>query len=123
MCTVCASLNMEVYLLRALCYGMLACSWNVAFQPVSLALPRHCYSAIAVRVGAGVGLVAFAVPLMYDVGCWLCVMLVLCAQEFGAEDSEEFLTAQKNFVCSCAAYCLVTYLLQIKDRCVREWLD
>lgn len=36
--------------------------------------------------------------------------------EFGPPNSEEFLTAQKNFVQSCAGYCLVCYLLQIKDR-------
>ncbi len=37
-------------------------------------------------------------------------------QEFGPETSEGFLTAQKNFVESCAAYCLICYLLQVKDR-------
>lgn len=37
-------------------------------------------------------------------------------QEFGPQGSEEFLTAQKNFVQSCAAYCLVSYLIQVKDR-------
>ncbi|KAL3889101.1 hypothetical protein ACJMK2_001456 [Sinanodonta woodiana] len=36
--------------------------------------------------------------------------------EFGPLNSEEFLTAQKNFVQSCAAYCLVCYLMQVKDR-------
>lgn len=36
--------------------------------------------------------------------------------EFGPPNSEEFLTAQKNFVQSCAGYCLVCYLLQVKDR-------
>lgn len=40
--------------------------------------------------------------------------------EFGPPNSEEFLTAQKNFVQSCAGYCLVCYLLQIKDRYVLE---
>ncbi|KAH9513632.1 Phosphatidylinositol 4-kinase beta [Bulinus truncatus] len=39
--------------------------------------------------------------------------------EFGPVTSEEFLTAQKNFVQSCAGYCLVCYLLQLKDRCVQ----
>jgi len=37
-------------------------------------------------------------------------------QEFGPPNSEEFLTAQKNFVQSCAGYCLVCYLMQVKDR-------
>lgn len=37
-------------------------------------------------------------------------------QEFGANNSEEFLTAQRNFVQSCAAYCVVSYLIQVKDR-------
>ena len=37
-------------------------------------------------------------------------------QEFGQINSEEFLTAQRNFVESCAAYCVVSYLLQVKDR-------
>lgn len=37
-------------------------------------------------------------------------------QEFGPQDSEAFLIAQKNFVQSCAAYCLVSYLVQVKDR-------
>ncbi|KAG8231773.1 hypothetical protein J437_LFUL010748 [Ladona fulva] len=38
------------------------------------------------------------------------------AREFGESNSERFLTAQKNFVYSCAAYSLVCYLLQVKDR-------
>lgn len=37
-------------------------------------------------------------------------------KEFGQANSEQFLTAQKNFVQSCAAYCLICYLIQIKDR-------
>jgi len=37
-------------------------------------------------------------------------------EEFGALNSEEFLTAQRNFVESCAAYCIVSYLVQVKDR-------
>ena len=37
-------------------------------------------------------------------------------QEFGQLNSEEFLTAQRNFVKSTAAYCIVSYLLQVKDR-------
>ena len=34
-------------------------------------------------------------------------------QEFGQINSEEFLTAQRNFVQSCAAYCIVSYLIQV----------
>ncbi|KAI5756009.1 hypothetical protein M8J77_021365 [Diaphorina citri] len=37
-------------------------------------------------------------------------------QEFGDINSEGFLAAQKNFVQSTAAYSLVCYLLQVKDR-------
>ena len=37
-------------------------------------------------------------------------------QEFGSPTSEQFLEAQRNFVQSCAAYCLVCYLMQVKDR-------
>ncbi|OXU19336.1 hypothetical protein TSAR_004804 [Trichomalopsis sarcophagae] len=37
-------------------------------------------------------------------------------REFGPTDSQAFLIAQKNFVQSCAAYCLVSYLIQVKDR-------
>jgi hypothetical protein len=37
-------------------------------------------------------------------------------QEHGNLNSEEFLTAQRNFVQSCAAYCIVSYLVQVKDR-------
>lgn len=37
-------------------------------------------------------------------------------KEFGDVTSEEFLTAQRNFVQSCAAYCIVSYLIQVKDR-------
>ncbi|XP_041430547.1 phosphatidylinositol 4-kinase beta-like isoform X1 [Xenopus laevis] len=37
-------------------------------------------------------------------------------QEHGSCTTEAFLTAQRNFVQSCAAYCLVCYLLQVKDR-------
>ncbi|NXH43748.1 PI4KB kinase, partial [Dicaeum eximium] len=37
-------------------------------------------------------------------------------QEHGSYSSESFLSAQRNFVRSCAGYCLVCYLLQVKDR-------
>ncbi|MCL4128231.1 UNVERIFIED_CONTAM: hypothetical protein GTU68_061528, partial [Idotea baltica] len=37
-------------------------------------------------------------------------------QEFGERNSEEYLTAQRKFVESCAAYCLVCYIIQLKDR-------
>ncbi|VDO10173.1 unnamed protein product [Rodentolepis nana] len=37
-------------------------------------------------------------------------------REHGPKNSEGFLSAQKNFVHSCAAYCLVGYLFQVKDR-------
>nr|CDS30932.1 phosphatidylinositol 4 kinase beta [Hymenolepis microstoma] len=37
-------------------------------------------------------------------------------REHGSPTSEGFLTAQINFVQSCAAYCLVGYLFQVKDR-------
>lgn len=37
-------------------------------------------------------------------------------REFGTPSSERFLQAQRCFVESCAAYCLVCYLLQLKDR-------
>ncbi|XP_055914626.1 serine-rich adhesin for platelets isoform X2 [Eupeodes corollae] len=36
--------------------------------------------------------------------------------EYGDAGGEKFRTAQKNFVQSCAAYCLISYLLQVKDR-------
>nr|XP_043908972.1 phosphatidylinositol 4-kinase beta-like isoform X2 [Solea senegalensis] len=37
-------------------------------------------------------------------------------QEFGSVTTEAFLSAQKNFVQSCAGYSLICYLLQVKDR-------
>eukprot|EP00066_Takifugu_rubripes_P018259 XP_011607525.1 PREDICTED: phosphatidylinositol 4-kinase beta [Takifugu rubripes] len=37
-------------------------------------------------------------------------------QEHGAPTTEEFLSAQRNFVQSCAGYSLICYLLQVKDR-------
>ncbi|KAA0202912.1 hypothetical protein HAZT_HAZT001092 [Hyalella azteca] len=37
-------------------------------------------------------------------------------QEFGDSNSEEFLSAQRKFVESCAAYSLVCYIVQVKDR-------
>ncbi|XP_065829438.1 phosphatidylinositol 4-kinase beta-like isoform X2 [Oscarella lobularis] len=37
-------------------------------------------------------------------------------KEFGDLNSEGFLTAQTNFVQSCAAYCLICYFIQVKDR-------
>lgn len=37
-------------------------------------------------------------------------------QEFGEPNSEGFLTAQRKFVESCAGYCVVSYLVQVKDR-------
>nr|XP_047134626.1 phosphatidylinositol 4-kinase beta [Hydra vulgaris] len=36
--------------------------------------------------------------------------------EFGEPTTEEFLTAQRKFVESCAGYCLVSYIMQVKDR-------
>ncbi len=39
-------------------------------------------------------------------------------REFGNERSEQYLTAIRNFVQSCAAYSLICYLLQLKDRLV-----
>lgn len=40
-------------------------------------------------------------------------------QEHGSYTTEAFLSAQRSFVQSCAGYCLVCYLLQVKDR----WVD
>ncbi|KAM3872917.1 phosphatidylinositol 4-kinase beta [Diretmus argenteus] len=37
-------------------------------------------------------------------------------QEHGSPTTEAFLTAQRNFVQSCAGYSLICYLLQVKDR-------
>lgn len=37
-------------------------------------------------------------------------------KEHGDVNTEEFLNAQRNFVESCAAYCLVCYFMQVKDR-------
>lgn len=39
-------------------------------------------------------------------------------QEHGSINSEEFLTAQRNFVQSCAGYSILCYLMQVKDRYV-----
>ena len=36
--------------------------------------------------------------------------------EYGGELSENFKSAQRNFMQSCAAYSLISYLLQVKDR-------
>ncbi|BFF99781.1 uncharacterized protein DMAD_07604 [Drosophila madeirensis] len=36
--------------------------------------------------------------------------------EYGPPTDESFCRAQRNFVQSCAAYCLISYLLQVKDR-------
>lgn len=36
--------------------------------------------------------------------------------EFGELHSEKFLSSQRNFVQSCAAYCLFCYFTQVKDR-------
>jgi hypothetical protein len=38
--------------------------------------------------------------------------------EYGPVTSEEFLNAQRAFVQSCAGYCVVSYLMQVKDRYV-----
>lgn len=43
-------------------------------------------------------------------------LLEYFVREYGEHNSEGFLTAQKNFVQSCAAYCLICYLIQVKDR-------
>ncbi|XP_031617760.1 uncharacterized protein LOC116337386 [Contarinia nasturtii] len=36
--------------------------------------------------------------------------------EYGSPETESFKLAQYNFMQSCAAYCLISYLLQVKDR-------
>lgn len=36
--------------------------------------------------------------------------------EYGGENSDEFKLAQRNFMQSCAAYSLICFLLQVKDR-------
>lgn len=36
--------------------------------------------------------------------------------EYGGIESDKFKLAQRNFMQSCAAYCLISYLLQVKDR-------
>lgn len=36
--------------------------------------------------------------------------------EYGSPETENFKMAQRNFMHSCAAYCLISYLLQVKDR-------
>lgn len=36
--------------------------------------------------------------------------------EYGEVTSERFQEAQQKFMQSCAAYCLISYLLQVKDR-------
>lgn len=43
-------------------------------------------------------------------------------KEYGSETSDRFLTAQENFVQSCAAYCLICYLIQVKDRYVSVFI-
>lgn len=64
-------------------------------------------------------------------GCWRVTLVLLdlqvrkqsqlslldyFLQEHGAPTTEEFLSAQRNFVQSCAGYSLICYLLQVKDR-------
>lgn len=39
--------------------------------------------------------------------------------EYGSVETESFKLAQRNFMQSCAAYCLISYLLQVKDRYTR----
>lgn len=36
--------------------------------------------------------------------------------EYGSIETESFKLAQYNFMQSCASYCLISYLLQVKDR-------
>lgn len=36
--------------------------------------------------------------------------------EYGSPETDNFQRAQRNFMQSCAAYCLISYLLQVKDR-------
>lgn len=36
--------------------------------------------------------------------------------EYGNPETERFQCAQRNFMESCSAYCLISYLLQVKDR-------
>lgn len=43
-------------------------------------------------------------------------LLLYFLEEFGEFTSEKFLSSQKNFVHSCAAYCLICYFSQVKDR-------
>uniref|UniRef100_A0A6A7FW27 Phosphatidylinositol 4-kinase beta n=1 Tax=Hirondellea gigas TaxID=1518452 RepID=A0A6A7FW27_9CRUS len=43
-------------------------------------------------------------------------LLEYFVQEFGEPTTEEFLSAQRKFVESCAAYSLICYIVQVKDR-------
>lgn len=45
-----------------------------------------------------------------------CSLLKYFYNEYGGPNSEGFLTAQRNFVESSAAYSVISYLMQIKDR-------
>lgn len=40
--------------------------------------------------------------------------------EYGGEQTENFRSAQRNFMQSCAAYSIISYLLQVKDRLVEK---
>jgi len=42
--------------------------------------------------------------------------------EYGDPETDTFKIAQRNFMQSCAAYCLISYLLQVKDRFVIDYL-
>ena len=78
---------------------------------------NHCMVLLLVEVHVHVAYSCSALLNFLSLFSFLLVFFGFCyTQEFGEPTSKMFRSAQKSFVESCAAYCLLCYFIQIKDR-------
>ena len=98
------------------------CYWVYNYCPLSHYLQHTLYRYTVLVTGAEGGLIE---PICNAISLHQIKkqnnsgsLLDYFRREFGATNSERFLTAQKNFVHSCAAYRLICYFIRVKDRSV-----
>ena len=95
----------------------LLCQFQKVWQEEKLELWLYPYSVVVVSEDCGfIELIPNTVSIHQVKKQSKLSLLGYFIQEFGSVTSETFLTAQKNFVHSLAAYSLFCYFIQVKDR-------